>query len=80
MKKIYTLWIDCTTLGHFKTLAEAKSNVKRVEKYIKENPDALEEGEPAIYEYEYDHMEDGIMYAGARLIRCYHLNGELMCE
>lgn len=80
MKKIYALWVDCTTLGYFETLEEAIANASRVEKYIAENEDALEEGEPAIYEYEYDHIEDGIMYAGASLVRCYHLNGELMCE
>lgn len=77
MKKVFTLWVDCTTLGHFDTIEEAVSNTSRIEKYIKENPDALEEGEPRIYEYEYDHMENDIMYAGAFLIREYDLNGML---
>lgn len=80
MKKIYELWVDCTTLGYFETLVEAIANAKLVEKYIQENPDALEEGEPAIYEFEYDHIEDGIMYAGSHLKSCYYLNGEIMCE
>lgn len=79
MKKMYTLWVDCTTLGYFNTLAEAMLNTGRIDKYIEENPEALEEGEPAIYEYEYDHKE-GIMYTSAHLVRCYHLNGKVMCE
>ena len=74
--RVFTLWVDCTTLGHFNTLSEALANVSRVEKYIKENPNALEDGEPRIYEYEYDCM-NGIMYVGTFLVREYDLNGVL---
>lgn len=77
MKQVFTLWVDCTTLGHFDTIEEAVSNTSRIEKYIKENPDALEEGEPRIYEYKYSHIEDGIMYADARLVKEYDLTGKL---
>ena len=79
--RVFALWVDCTTLGHFNTLSEALANVKKIKKYIKENPDALEEGEPRIYEYEYDCIKDGVMYTGiftgANLTREYNLKGEI---